>query len=540
MKDSSAVFGRLAIIVLVALAFCFLYAGSVYKTFGEPGFPLDDSWIHFVFARNTANGDFFAYNPNKPILGTTSPLWVILMVPAYWFGVRPEIWAYIFGFLFLALTGIVTFLFARQFMSDRFALWGAIFVVSAGRLLYGAMSGMEVALVAFLWILSAYLVWRVKTFGKGKFVLAFVLALAVYSRPESYLFTALCLAYLFIDRVQSNGKGEFVARLKNPLITGIIWFVFVFPYPILCYLSHHRLFPTTFYTKRYAAGVHFSEYIVKAIGWFVGDNLIWGALGFLAIVLFFVLLRWARENNLRPLPTIVWLWVVIFLFAEGATVAALWHRARYIMPLIPFWVILAMWLLYVVFERFKLDKDIKLSFGNLGGYTIKLSLIFLLIIFGLNFERAKKVLVADYIPDVGGIRDINVAMGEIINKVVPEGETVAVNDIGATAYFGKRPIFDLLGIISPEVLPIIDETGYLGSHVYAQKMLDYLKCRQDIKYMAVFPHWFPGMMSEKVFEPIYYVMGIVVGRTEAVERRVNMKILYKFHPELLGKCGSSD
>jgi len=540
MSDSRIKVRNLAIVVLVSLGFSLIYVFSVYQTFGEPGLPLDDAWIHLVFARNTAHGDLFAYNPHKFIMGTTSPLWVLLMVPAYWLDVRPEAWAYFWGWLFLALSGVVTYIFARRFMSEKFAVWGAVLVVSAGRLLYGSLSGMEVALATFLWILSAYLIWRVKTLGKGLFWTVCALAAAVYTRPESYLFAAVCLVYLLFDRVKSDGTDVFVMKFKYPLIIGIMFSLFVLPYPILCYISHGRLFPTTFYAKRYASGLNFSEYIIDAIGWFIGDNLIWGLLGLLAIVLSFLGHRFAREANLKVAPTIVFLWPVTFLVAEGATVTAVWHNARYIMPLIPFWILLAFWFAYILFERFKLDKSIVISLGRFGKRTITLSLIFFLLTFGLNFERAKRFLVGSYLPDIGGIRDINIAMGEIIKRVVPPNVTVAVNDIGAITYFGEHPIFDLIGIASPEVLPIVEETGYLGGHIYGERMMDVLKCKPEVGYMAVFPHWFPGMMDDRVFEPLYHSMGIVVGRTDLSERRINMQILYKIHRELLGPCKKAD
>ncbi|HXD99632.1 MAG TPA: hypothetical protein VN646_23970, partial [Candidatus Acidoferrum sp.] len=46
---------------------------------GTSGFPLDDSWIHLHFARNLAEGAGFAYNPGRPVAGSTAPLWTLLL-----------------------------------------------------------------------------------------------------------------------------------------------------------------------------------------------------------------------------------------------------------------------------------------------------------------------------------------------------------------------------------------------------------------------------------------------------------------------------
>src|SRR5919106_989688 len=49
---------------------------------GVAGFPLDDSWIHLHFARNIAEGAGFAYNPGRPVAGSTAPLWTLLLAGA--------------------------------------------------------------------------------------------------------------------------------------------------------------------------------------------------------------------------------------------------------------------------------------------------------------------------------------------------------------------------------------------------------------------------------------------------------------------------
>ena len=41
--------------------------------------PLDDAWIHFVYARNTLTSGLLHYQPGQPAAGTTSLLWVLLL-----------------------------------------------------------------------------------------------------------------------------------------------------------------------------------------------------------------------------------------------------------------------------------------------------------------------------------------------------------------------------------------------------------------------------------------------------------------------------
>src|SRR3954470_5460763 len=61
-------FGALAALQGLAPAYLF-----------HQGFPLDDSWIHAVYAREFAHSGILAYNPGIAATGETSPLWALLL-----------------------------------------------------------------------------------------------------------------------------------------------------------------------------------------------------------------------------------------------------------------------------------------------------------------------------------------------------------------------------------------------------------------------------------------------------------------------------
>ena len=67
-----------------ALGALFLLAGPYAAT----AFPLDDAYIHHVYAEGVAFGEGFAYNPGAPANGATSPLWVLLLAPLRLLGLR--------------------------------------------------------------------------------------------------------------------------------------------------------------------------------------------------------------------------------------------------------------------------------------------------------------------------------------------------------------------------------------------------------------------------------------------------------------------
>ena len=66
----------MACALLPVLFYCWVEAAATRLDFG---FPLDDSWIHLVFARNLATGHGLSFNPGDLVIGSTAPLWTALL-----------------------------------------------------------------------------------------------------------------------------------------------------------------------------------------------------------------------------------------------------------------------------------------------------------------------------------------------------------------------------------------------------------------------------------------------------------------------------
>ncbi|MFH1038221.1 MAG: hypothetical protein V1789_06080 [PVC group bacterium] len=80
-----------------------------------PGFPLDDSWIYAVFARNFVSGGETAFNPGRPSIGFTSTLWFLLLSLGRSFGFSVVGWSIFLGcaaqFSLAAMTGLLVYRF---------------------------------------------------------------------------------------------------------------------------------------------------------------------------------------------------------------------------------------------------------------------------------------------------------------------------------------------------------------------------------------------------------------------------------------------
>jgi hypothetical protein len=116
---------------------------------------------------------------------------------------------------------------------------------------------------------------------------------------------------------------------------------------------------------------------------------------------------------------------------------------------------------------------------------------------------------------VQNINAMQVHVGRWVDENVPKTARVAVNDIGAIAFFSRREVIDLMGLVTPEIIPYRRQ-GESG-------VIQYLKeaCPQ---YVIIFPAWFPRLAaSADTLEPVHRVRlerNEVAGAAEMVVYRL--------------------
>jgi hypothetical protein len=98
---------------------------------------------------------------------------------------------------------------------------------------------------------------------------------------------------------------------------------------------------------------------------------------------------------------------------------------------------------------------------------------------------------------VQNINAMQVELGRWIDRELPRDARLALNDVGAIAYFSRREVIDLMGLVTPEILPYRRE-GEAG-------ILRYLE-RRCPDYLVIFPNWFPQLSARRdLFREIHSV-----------------------------------
>jgi hypothetical protein len=215
----------------------------VYLT--QPGYPLDDSWIHQVIARNLITGHGFGMVPDKPLSTATAPLWTLVMViPGLLLG---PIWSGIItGFLLGLLSLAAVYRLAESFFRDKNApLFVTLLTVLCWPFIWGMLSGMEVPLFTALSLWGLYFYLKSSSLKDRYNYLSYILfSLSFLARPESGLF----LAAIFFRDIYcwcKSEKKEYSSWAVKIMIIALIFG----PYFIFNYSTSGKFLPQTFTVK---------------------------------------------------------------------------------------------------------------------------------------------------------------------------------------------------------------------------------------------------------------------------------------------------
>jgi hypothetical protein len=432
-------------------------------------FPMDDTYIHFVYARNLSEqGELMFNEPGEKGVGTSSLLWVLLLAGGNRIGIPLYLLAKILGITSLIVLGMGIYLLLRPICSSLLALTGSLFVVLSGHMLWFALSGMETVLFLALGIL-ALLCYRDQHWGW----LGVLLGLLTLTRLEGVL---LGISIGVIDgwRYRSIRRGLFMAGIVCVLISGP-WVVYLLlrtghalptsgigkrfgemalvqsifgRYATLTYLKW--LIPLSFpliwflYTIEFVLGgaalpqpfIHINpglgslnyELSVWALaGWvLVIAPLLW--ISVRRVVRFFKKPGWCADEQRLPLVIFLF-WIVLHNLSYMVYLPLIGTASRYVaLNHVALWIALVSGLWLVRRLGFKVW---------LVGGLITLALA--------NTVYWNKV----YDANLEHMRNVRIAGANFVRKNTSLSERCAAFDIGAVRYYSERSIIDLGGLIDP-------------------------------------------------------------------------------------------
>jgi hypothetical protein len=458
------------VVALAAILPLALFVLTERTVAGGAGFPLDDSWIHLHFARNLAEGAGFAYNPGRPVAGSTAPLWTLLLAAGALPAGASVTMAKVLGIACALGAAVLTRRAAQAWGAPpTVAVVAGVALLWAGPIVWGALSGMEVTLAALL--VAAALVAHA---AERAWLTAALGGLAVTARPEA----ALLIPFLLLSRPLTPARlAAFV------LVPAVI----VAPMVAFSYATVGALYPATAAAK-VEGGL---------IGWL-------GGLGE-PLTLTLALRPWAFLRE-----WVSWLGrthVLLPLLLLPAIVLAWRRRGR------------ALGILALALLAHPLGMALLAPYrgpgfqeGRYSIHLLPLALVVLAVGLGTALQRRRRVALLAWLAlalwalvpaaeryawGVQNIEAMQVRLGHWVAANTPPRARLALNDIGAIAYVSRREIVDLMGLVTPEILPYRRQ-GEEGVIRFVSQICP--------DYLIIFPAWFPRLAGRAdLLEPLQRV-----------------------------------
>lgn len=444
---------------LVAVSFYLAVSAFTFRV----GFPLDDAWIHFTYARNLAEHGEWAFRLGERSAASTAPLWTLLIAIGYLIELAPYIWTYFLGWALLTLLGIRAEDVASNLIpSYRPRIpWVGLFFVFAWHLTWSATSGMETLLHGYI----IFIVLSLLIAGSRHYLaLGFLAALSVWVRPDGL---TLLGPILFISVFVEKSSRSFADAWIKTLIGFGSLFV---PYLLFNLALSGTPMPNTFYAKQaeyqaYWSSIPFTERLIGYLWPFLASPFLVLLPG--AVVW---IIKEVRKRNWGAIAAVLWFFGYITIYFMRMPP---YQHARYIIPAFPILYLIGMLGMIELLQSPKMNQRLSFIWQVLLGMMV--------LLFSVVAARQNAL-------DVYWIESEMVQTAKWAQKNVPPDALLAVHDIGALGYYVSNPMIDLAGLITPDVIPFIRNT---------EKLAEYLDAR-SADYLIVFRGQYPGLIAGRV------------------------------------------
>lgn len=452
-----------------------LVAVSVGYNRGSLVPPLDDVYIHLQYARQFGDGEPLRFQPGAEITtGASSLLWMVLLGAAHAVGFDGR-WllavAVVGGVVGVACATGFTSAAATRLGGRAAGWWAGLLTALCGPLLWGGASGMEVGLLAALTTGTLLSYLRERPRFRATPVVAALLAL---TRPEGFLLAAAFTAAMAWTLLRpapgpAARAGRPWGRLALVAVPVVVFAGQLLLYRVLTGTSQANgvlaksWLHTGFLRQPLEVADHVQRNvaaILASLSGLSGQDVL-APLALVLAVLGVAVLAARRE---RVLAVVLGGGLASVVLAVATLTTAMWQDLRYLQPFLP------LLLLLVV-----------LGAGLVGNRAARTGLLAVVLLFALAATPAWALRLGQ---QASAMREGPVSVAQWIAGNVPPGDAVAVNDVGAAAWFGGHRTVDLVGLTTNGMAaPSLNGPGTLYEALRA------LPGPERPQWFAVFDRW---------------------------------------------------
>ncbi len=391
------------------------------------GFTADDAFITFRYAENIASGLGFVYNEGQQVLGTTTPLFTLILSALALAKISPPNAAFLISMICSGATACIIYRFA---CSLRFTTWAIIPVIVYAlwpRSLPADTGGMETALFTLLVTAGFYFQHK-----RLDFYAIGMATLATVTRPEGVLLLGLLVLYNWWQH-----KYRWLSYAIIPLLIIGPWLAFewyyfgtIIPNSAAGKLALYSRFGTLSVvdTVIYLMGWHTPG------GWLITIAAVFGG-------------YWLNKKQNFGWLEIIWILSMIAFFTASRARMFSW----YVVPIYPVLILFATAMLPLLAYKFKL------SAARLPTARLAVAVLVGLALLARDYKP-----MAYYKDTQQATTQMHQAVGIYLALHGQRDDLVAAEDIGYMGYYSKLRILDRDGLVSPEAIPYNRSGDYFG------------------------------------------------------------------------------
>ncbi len=404
---------------------------------------VDDAYITFRYARNLIEGQGLVYNPGERVLGTTTPLFSLIMAGVGVISGEDASYPWVALLVSAAADSLTCLLLLRLGRKAGFNLAGTAAAVIWALHPYAvtfAIGGMETSLFVFL--LTAAGTAHVE---HRRVPAALCASLAMITRPDA----AILLVFLVIDRLWGIlRRKETVpafpewAALILPAAGwyGFAWIYYGWPLPhsITAKMAAYRL-------DEYASFIRLLQHYSQP---FMGNKLTGPAGVGIGLVLFPVLTLIGARPFLKKLPAawplVIYPWIYLAAYTIPNPLIFRW----YLTPPLPLYILV----LLAGIERIIRGAPFLAPFPRRQQWAA----FILMFALPLVSVMSEWVPVHDHgnrtpCPDMAWtkLEDLYAQAADVVLRDYRPGDVLAAGDVGVLGWKTRAPILDLVGLNSP-------------------------------------------------------------------------------------------
>ncbi len=393
----------------------------------------DDAYITYRYVRNIVTGQGFVYNAGERVLGTTTPLYTLLLAALTYVVPHSDIiqLSLTVNAISDALSTVILFQLAYWITRSK---WNSLIIASLFALYpqrtIVAGSGMETPIYVLLLLASSYCY-----ISKRPCLSAVLCSLTILVRPEGLLFAGLLFSHLLI------------ARKKPPFKELVVFIAILFPWLVFSTLYFGSPIPNSIIAKAraYLTATNLEALLVILRTWGsfwpyepgFGWRLMYSFANAIFLGSLYVFVGW-REMK-RDSSVVVFFGYPLlftFVFAYANPFMVFW----YLGPLLPYWLV-------GLVEGISTFTD--LVAGRSRGKLTRSAILAILVVSQfLAIDVFYTMQVSKETPRELLYQQLALELDQQMAD-----STLAASEIGVLGYYSSAYILDTVALVSPQAIP---------------------------------------------------------------------------------------